>query len=97
MMSTAVTILFTMLGGVLSAVAGMVVKQKYMELVARRKAFEAHVAMCNEKNTTLTSLKEKIAAMERQADQDRRTRDWIADCVQRIGGHMQLVLPERPE
>lgn len=62
----------------------------------RKKAFEAHILACSEKNTQIALMHQKLESLKDQAEQDSDRRLWMSECLAAIATKLELRLPERP-
>lgn len=62
----------------------------------RKKAFDAHILACAEKNTQIALMHQKLEALANQALHDSDRRLWMSECLAAIAAKMDLKLPERP-
>ena len=90
------TITGATIGAGLAGLAGYLMREKLRELTDRRRAFEAHIKFCGEKEVVAALLEQRLVVVETAIQSGRKTIHWLGDCMMVIAAKLDIELPERP-
>lgn len=76
--------------GGLTGIVGFFLRTKLQE-------YDDHLNYCSQKERLEGATDEKIATLQKEVDNARRSLHWIGNCMMMIGAKLDVMLPPRPQ